>query len=113
MREKEEEKERKRWEGVGAVKPLYIYKLSKCSCLAFVFRYKAWREPPDAKLPHLPYDLSKEYWEIVAARMFFVIVFEVIYSYSFLVLLGYYTYICTAIATILSLGLYHRNIQHD
>lgn len=43
------------------------------SCF-FVPRYKDYREPPWS---NTPYELSKEFWAILAARLAFVIVFQV------------------------------------
>lgn len=41
-------------------------------------RYKDYRDPPWADTP---YELSREFWNILAARLAFVIVFQVISVY--------------------------------
>lgn len=40
--------------------------------------YRGYRNPPDH--PTDPYDLSPQYWHVFAARLAFVVVFEVIYE---------------------------------
>jgi anoctamin-1 len=40
----------------------------------FIFRYADYREPPDASNK---YDRTSMYWHILAARLAFVVVFEV------------------------------------
>lgn len=42
-----------------------------CVC---VCRYKDYREPPWSSMP---YQVSKEFWAVLAARLAFVIVFQV------------------------------------
>lgn len=65
--------------------------MHKCSLLGFLFielrttmlifigfffflRYKDYREPPWSQTP---YDISKQFWAVLAARLAFVIVFQV------------------------------------
>ncbi|XP_048113070.1 anoctamin-1-like isoform X4 [Alosa alosa] len=53
--------------GTGPMNPLYLgYRVDMC-------RYKDYREPPWAQAP---YDISKEFWAVLAARLAFVIVFQ-------------------------------------
>lgn len=46
-----------------------------CEIFSSLFRYKDYREPPWS---NTPYELSKEFWAILAARLAFVIVFQVL-----------------------------------
>lgn len=52
---------------------MYVSKYSHLETLS-VSRYKDYREPPWSSTP---YDLSKEFWVVLAARLAFVIVFQV------------------------------------
>ncbi|XP_053183948.1 anoctamin-1a [Scomber japonicus] len=54
-------------EGTDPIQPMHLgYKVDIC-------RYKDYREPPWSSTP---YELSKEFWAILAARLAFVIVFQ-------------------------------------
>jgi anoctamin-1 len=43
-------------------------------CAVFIFRYADYREPPEATNK---YEKTVMYWHILAARLAFVVVFEV------------------------------------
>lgn len=55
--------------------------LRKPSFMCFIYviysRFKDFREPPWSSTP---YDLSKVFWVVLAARLAFVIVFQVCYK---------------------------------
>lgn len=54
---------------------MYVSKYSHLETLCFsLSRYKDYREPPWSKTP---YELSKEFWVVLAARLAFVVVFQV------------------------------------
>uniref|UniRef100_G3PN04 Anoctamin n=1 Tax=Gasterosteus aculeatus aculeatus TaxID=481459 RepID=G3PN04_GASAC len=53
--------------GTDPIQPMHLgYKVEIC-------RYKDYREPPSSSTP---YELSKEFWAVLAARLAFVVVFQ-------------------------------------
>lgn len=50
------------------------YKTKPKHLFIYVFRYKDYREPPWSTTP---YEISKEFWTVLAVRLAFVIVFQV------------------------------------
>lgn len=51
-----------------------VFWFSHCNQMTLGSRYKDYREPPWS---NTPYVISKEFWAVLAARLAFVIVFQV------------------------------------
>ena len=59
---------------MSSVPQTFAICFSLCDQLTLDSRYKDYREPPWS---NTPYVVSKEFWAVLAARLAFVIVFQV------------------------------------
>ena len=53
----------------------------ECKILLYVYRYRDYRDPPHSLVP---YGYTLQFWHVLAARLAFIIVFEVTFLTQFL-----------------------------